>query len=268
MNHSRPARRKWAHLGQNSPIRRRLELEYMAPRALLPALARAVETRQYHSLVISIPSITTPFSCPLCTHVFGDVFVPSRQNRIMHINGDVLEQDCIVSDRGGIVENTHRIHAAIVDSSGKLLFSIGNPSRVTLLRSAAKPAQALAIVETGALEKFGFDDLDLALMCASHNSEERHLARARAMLQKISATEDDLQCGGHPSISPEIAYEWIKSGVTPTAVYNNCSGKHAGMLAGAKAIGAELRNYHHLDHPMQQRVKQVTEDLCQGDAVR
>ena len=185
----------------------------------------------------------------------------------MHINGEVLEQACIVSDRGGIVENTYRIHVAITDSNGKLLFSIGNPNRVTLLRSAAKPAQALAIVETGALEKFGFDDLDLALMCASHNSEERHLARARAMLQKIPATEDDLQCGGHPSISPEIAYEWIKNGVTPTAVYNNCSGKHAGMLAGAKAIGAELRNYHHLDHPMQQRVKKVTEDLCQADAV-
>ena len=185
----------------------------------------------------------------------------------MQINGDVSEQDCVVSNRGGIVENTHQIHAAITDSSGTLLFSIGNPDRVTLLRSAAKPAQALAIVETGALEKFGFDDVDLALMCASHNSEERHLARARAMLQKIPASEDDLQCGGHLSISPEIAHVWIKSGITPTAVYNNCSGKHAGMLAGAKAIGAELRDYHNLNHPMQQRVKHVTEDLCQSDGV-
>lgn len=185
----------------------------------------------------------------------------------MHMNGDILENDCIVSDRDGIVENTHRVHAAIIDSNGKLLCSIGNPKRVTLLRSAAKPAQALAIVETGALEKFDFDDRDLALICASHNSEERHLKRARAMLEKIPASEDDLQCGGHPSISPEIAQRWIKNGVTTTAVYNNCSGKHAGMLAGAKALGAGLQDYHQLGHLMQQRVKQVVEDLCEADGV-
>lgn len=183
----------------------------------------------------------------------------------MHMKGDVSERDCIVSDRGGIVENTHRIHAAIVDSTGKLLYSIGNPDRTTLLRSAAKAAQALAIVETGALEKSGFDESDLALICASHNSEERHVARARAMLKKIQASEDDLRCGGHPSISPEIAHGWVRDSMTPTAIHNNCSGKHAGMLAGAQAIGAGMHNYHHLEHPMQQRVKHVVEDLCQAE---
>ena len=185
----------------------------------------------------------------------------------MHTNGENVEQDCIVSDRGGIIENTHRIHAAVVDSTGRLLYSIGNPDRITLLRSAAKPAQALAIAETGALEKFGFDDFDLALICASHNSEERHLARARSMLKRIQASEDDLRCGGHPSISPEIAHVWCKAGLQPTGIHNNCSGKHAGMLAGAETIGAEIQNYHRLEHPMQQRVKHVVEDLCQADEV-
>ena len=181
------------------------------------------------------------------------------------MNGDVHEQDCIVSDRGGIIENTHRIHVAVVDSSGKLLYSIGNPDRITLLRSAAKPAQALAIVETGALEKFGFDDADLALMCASHNSEQRHITRARSMLKRIHAKEDDLRCGGHQAISPIVDQERMRAGITPTGIHNNCSGKHAGMLAGAVAIGAGMHNYHHFDHPMQQRVKRVIEDLCHAD---
>jgi L-asparaginase II len=183
------------------------------------------------------------------------------------MNGETLEEDCIVSDRGGIIENTHRIHAAVVDSTGRLLYSIGNPDRITLLRSAAKPAQALAIVETGALEKFGYNDSDLALICASHNSEDRHLARARGMLEKLQASEDDLRCGGHPSISPEVNRAWVKADLQPTGIHNNCSGKHAGMLAGAEAIGAGVQNYHHLEHPMQQRVKHVVEDLCQANEV-
>ena len=185
----------------------------------------------------------------------------------MHTNGETLEEDCIVTDRGAIIETSHRIHAAVVDSTGRLLYSIGKPDRVTLLRSAAKPAQALAIVETGALEEFCFDDFDLALMCASHNSEERHLSRARSMLKKLRATEDDLRCGGHPSISPEVDRAWVKADLQLTAIHNNCSGKHVGMLAGAEAIGAGVQNYHHLEHPMQQRVKHVVEDLCQADEV-
>jgi L-asparaginase II len=185
----------------------------------------------------------------------------------MHTNGETLEEACIVSDRGGIIENTHRIHAAVVDSTGRLLYSIGNPNRITLLRSAAKPAQALAIAETGALEKFAYDDSDLALICASHNSEDRHLARARGMLKKLQASEDDLRCGGHPSISPEVNRAWVKADWQPTGIHNNCSGKHVGMLAGAEAIGAGVQNYHQLEHPMQQRVKHVVEDLSQADEV-
>ena len=181
------------------------------------------------------------------------------------MNGDMSEYDCIVSDRNGIVENTHHVHAAVVDSTGKLLFSLGNPDRITLLRSAAKPAQALAVIETGALDKFGFDDADLALMCASHNSEGRHIKRVRSMLENIHANEDDLRCGGHPALSAAVNENWIRSGITPTAIRSNCSGKHAGMLAGAEAIGAGMHNYHHIDHPMQQRVKRVVEELCHAD---
>ncbi|GKU08373.1 l-asparaginase ii protein [Fusarium langsethiae] len=173
----------------------------------------------------------------------------------------LLDRDCVVTDRGGIIENTHGVHIAVTDAKGNILYSAGNLSRVTLSRSAAKPAQAVAVIETGAVEKFGFDDVDLALMCASHNSEDFHIARAKSMLSKIRAEEKDLQCGGHPAVSEEVNREWIKAGFEPTGICNNCSGKHVAMMAGAEALGAKVLDYHQFDHPMQLEVKRVVEEL-------
>ena len=164
--------------------------------------------------------------------------------------------------RGDVVENTHIAHVAVVDKDGRLLYASGDPSRVTLVRSAAKPAQALAVVETGALERFGFDNADLALMCGSHSSEKRHIERARGMLAKAQASEADLRCGGHPPISDAGYPEWIRRDFVPGAVCSNCSGKHAGMLAGARAIGAALADYHLPEHPLQRLVKRTVAQAC------
>jgi L-asparaginase II len=164
--------------------------------------------------------------------------------------------------RGDLVENTHAAHVAVVDAEGRLIYAFGDPSRITLARSAAKPAQALAVLETGALDRFGFDDADLALMCASHNSEPRHIERTRAMLAKAHVTEADLRCGGHAPLSDAVWKEWIKRDFTPTGVCSNCSGKHAGMLAGAQALGAAVRDYHLPEHPLQLRVKRTVAELC------
>ncbi|MBX5012073.1 asparaginase [Rhizobium lentis] len=174
----------------------------------------------------------------------------------------IPSEDYVVTYRGGIVENRHRVHAAVVDAEGRLLYALGNPMRQTLARSAAKPAQALAILETNGVERYGFDDADLALMCASHSSEERHIARTRTMLSKIEAEEADLRCGGHPSLSETVNRSWIKQDYTPTAVCSNCSGKHVGMIAGARAIGTGVEGYHLPDHPMQVLVKRTVAELC------
>ena len=171
-------------------------------------------------------------------------------------------KDYVLTYRGEVVENRHQVHAAVTDATGKLLYAVGDPTRITLARSAAKPAQALAVLETGGFEQCGFNDADLALICASHNSEEKHISRARAMLAKVPATETNLCCGGHAALSETVNRDWIKRDFTPTGVCNNCSGKHAGMLAGAKAIGADLEGYHLPTHPMQVRVKRVVEELC------
>lgn len=174
-------------------------------------------------------------------------------------------KDFVISNRGGVVENRHIINASVVDASGKLLFVVGDPGRMTLARSAAKPLQALAVLETGACDQFGFDDIELALMCASHSSEDRHIARVRSMLCKVSAEETDHSCGGHVALSDAVNRAWIKDDFAPTAIYNNCSGKHVGMLAGARALGSDVKDYHMPSHPMQVKVRRVFEDLCGPD---
>lgn len=205
------------------------------------------------------------------------------------MKASIRPDDYIVTYRGPIIENRHLVHAAIVDANGNLLYSVGDPSRVTLMRSAAKPAQALAILETGCFEQCGFDDADLALMCASHSSEDRHIARARAMLAKSAAAaantntssggggqtpqETDLRCGGHPAISETVNKAWIKAGYTPTGICSNCSGKHVGMMAGARALllgrdarknnnDDDLSDYHLPSNQMQIQVRRVVEELC------
>ncbi|KAF5632033.1 asparaginase [Fusarium sp. NRRL 52700] len=174
-----------------------------------------------------------------------------------------VENNCVITDRDGIVENIHRVHVAVTDSHGNILYAVGDPARVTLARSAAKPAQALAVIETGGFQNAGFDDIDLALMCASHNAEDRHVERARSMLVKIKAQESDYRCCGHVSLNPAVNQAWAQKGLDiSSGIYNNCSGKHAGMMAGALALGASITDYHSPDHPMQVRVKKATEELC------
>ena len=170
--------------------------------------------------------------------------------------------DLVLNWRGDVIENSHIVHAAIVDSNNNLIYSLGDPSRLTLARSAAKPFQALAILETGAAEKFGFDDADVALISGSHNCEEKQISRVKALLQKVGVTEQDMKCGGHPALSKVVNTGWIKSDFKPTAVYSNCSAKHVGMLAAAKALGVELENYNHPTHPVQLKIKQIHEQLA------
>jgi L-asparaginase II len=164
--------------------------------------------------------------------------------------------------RGGIVENTHQAHVAVVDADGRLLYAWGDPHRLTLVRSAAKPAQALAVVETGALERFGFDDADLALMCGSNNSEDRHIKRTLGMLAKVAAQESDMRCGPHTPLSDAVYRNWIKRDFTPGPACSNCSGKHVGMLAAARAIDVPLDDYHLPEHPLQTRVRHTVAEVC------
>jgi L-asparaginase II len=156
--------------------------------------------------------------------------------------------------RGGLVESVHRVSAAVVDSTGRLIAAAGNPELVTYWRSAAKPFQALPLVDDGVLDHFNLGKDALALACASHSSEPRHLELTDRMLQRIGCTEDDLACGPHPPISPEVARQANRDGTTLTPRWSNCSGKHAGMLALARHHGWETRGYERAGHPVQERI--------------
>jgi len=155
--------------------------------------------------------------------------------------------------RGGWVETVHEVHVAVMDSSGRLVARTGDPELVTFWRSAAKPFQALPLVEDGAAGQFGLTSEELALACASHSSEPGQVARVRELLGKIGCSERDLLCGPHPPLSDRVAHDYQTRGVRLTAVYSNCSGKHAGMLALARHHGWPTEFYTRLEHPVQQR---------------
>src|SRR6266704_3550977 len=155
--------------------------------------------------------------------------------------------------RGSVVESRHVVHVAVVDAAGKLVASAGDPDLVTFWRSAAKPFQALPLVEDGAVEQFKLTRQDLALACASHSSEPAQVTRVREFLQRIGCSERDLMCGPHRPLSDAVAKDYETRGVRLTAVYSNCSGKHTGMLALAKHHGWPTEFYARGEHPVQQR---------------
>lgn len=144
--------------------------------------------------------------------------------------------DAIVVEvrRGGIVEARHRVHAVAV-RSGEIVAAAGNPSLTCFMRSSSKPIQALPLVRARA----DLDDRDIAIACASHRATDDQIAAARALLAKAPAVEGDLELG-------------LQEGRPPHRIHNNCSGKHAGMLALCRAQGWPAAGYRLPGHPVQQ----------------
>lgn len=165
--------------------------------------------------------------------------------------------------RGELVESLHRGHIAVVNAKGELLYSAGNPQEVVYARSSMKPLQAIPIVETGAADHFNFNDADLSLACASHNGEDQHTGRVQSILNRTNLSISDLQCGTHNPRWEETFKELIKNDKPITPIYNNCSGKHSGMLATAKHMNESTADYYKLDHPVQKRILKVISELTE-----
>jgi L-asparaginase II len=167
--------------------------------------------------------------------------------------------------RGGVAESVHRGAFAVVDATGRVVVSAGDLERPVFPRSAIKALQALPLVESGAADVYRFTEEEIALACASHGGEERHVATAAAMLAKAGLGEPDLECGSHwPSYGP-ATNAMIRSGTEPCQLHNNCSGKHSGMLAFASHRGIPTKGYVGRDHPVQQAMAAVLKDLCDVD---
>lgn len=160
----------------------------------------------------------------------------------------------IEATRGDLVESVHRVTAAVVDAGGRVLATAGDPGLTAWWRSAAKPFQAMALVDDGVDRALGLDDEELALACGSHSSEPAHLEVVRRFLKKAGVSETDLACGIHLPLSPTVANAVTCGTVTMTPLWSNCSGKHTGMLALARHHGWPLPGYNAANHPVQQRI--------------
>ncbi len=159
--------------------------------------------------------------------------------------------------RGGVLESSHAVHAVVTEGERPVL-TLGDAGRWTFYRSAAKPFQALPLVEDGVLEARGFGSRELALACASHSAESRHLEVATRMKDTLGVSEEDLACGGHWPLQEAAALRFLDEGRPPGRLDNNCSGKHLGMLALALHHGWDLPGYHEPTHPVQARMRRET----------
>ena len=164
--------------------------------------------------------------------------------------------------RGSLVESRHRCIAAVAGPDGGVVRSWGDIEQPIYGRSAIKPLLALALVETGAADAFGLGDAEIALACASHNGEPRHVETVRAWLRRIGLSAADLECGAHMPYDEPSMCALVAAGQAPDATHNNCSGKHTGFLTTAVHLGEPTRGYIRYEHPVQQRLLGVLKQTC------
>lgn len=159
--------------------------------------------------------------------------------------------------RGPIVESVHYGVVAVADVEGKLMAWAGNPGTVTYYRSASKPLQALPLVESGGADHFGLTEAEIAITCGSHGGEAIHVETVMSILDKIGVGPEALACGTHIPLSPIVARGLRTHGQAPSVLQNNCSGKHAGLLALAKFHGWPVGGYETTRHPVQTTILEV-----------
>jgi L-asparaginase II len=164
-------------------------------------------------------------------------------------------------DRGGLPESFHEGVFAVVGDDGDVRASWGDPRFAAFVRSSLKMIQAVPLVESGAADAFGLAREHLALTCASHAGEPFHVAGVREILRRAGVAESALQCGAHAPLHRESARDLVRRGKPAGAVHNNCSGKHAGMLATCAHRGWSLGGYRRPDHPLQVDIAAVLGEL-------
>src|SRR5437763_446099 len=163
--------------------------------------------------------------------------------------------------RGALTESRHSGAVAVVDADGASVLALGDVTQPIYPRSAVKPLQALPLVESGAADRYGFGDEELALACASHGGEGAHVEVASRMLARAGLDAAALECGAHWPLHQPATQALARSGGAPSALHNNCSGKHAGFLCVACAAGVEHRGYVAANHVVQREVRAALESL-------
>lgn len=170
--------------------------------------------------------------------------------------------------RGDGIESLHRGAAAVVDAHGRLIGGWGRFDQPIFPRSAVKPIQALPLIETGAATHFGLGDEEIAIACASHSGESQHVALVEGWLQRLGLTPQTLECGCQTPMDEQAAAQLLAAHQRPTALHNNCSGKHAGFLTTALHLGERTEGYIRAEHPVQQRVATTLAEMSEYDVLR
>ncbi|MCE7961545.1 MAG: asparaginase [Acidobacteria bacterium ACB1] len=169
--------------------------------------------------------------------------------------------------RGNNVESVHAGHLAVVDGEGNTVLVKGDPSVATYFRSAAKPFQFIPNLTSGAADAFGFDEREVALAVASHSGEDMHVEVAASMLAKAGFSESDLRCGAHFPFDSATSARMKRASEEPTQLHNNCSGKHAAMLAFAKHIGSGTDEYESPENRIQGRILRCLKDFAETEDI-
>lgn len=164
--------------------------------------------------------------------------------------------------RGPLVESLFRGDGAVVDSTGRVLFQVGDGSKVTFWRSSAKPIQALPVITSGAADAFGYGPEHLAIFCASHNAEPVHTETVLDALTRAGLSPDSLQCGPHAPFDRITADAMKERGEEPGRIHSNCSGKHTAMLAIGKHLGLPIADYLNPASAIQQVILAAVADVC------
>jgi L-asparaginase II len=167
--------------------------------------------------------------------------------------------------RGGHVESRHEGAFAVADVRGRLVLAGGDPQRAVFPRSAIKALQSLTLLASGAADGFGLTDAELALACASHAGEPAHAATAASILARVGRAPACLECGAHWPSSGVAARALAASGAMPTALHNNCSGKHAGFICTAVAAGLDPAGYTSPDHPTMRAITGAVAEVTGAD---
>jgi len=167
--------------------------------------------------------------------------------------------------RGTLVESIHRVAGVVVDADGAIVHAFGDPERAIYPRSAVKPLQALATVESGAADAFALTAPELALASGSHAGEAIHVETARRWLARLALDPAALACGAHPPFSEAAVHALVRGGEAPSALHNNCSGNHLAILTTVRHWGQSLAGYERPDHPVQLYMRRILSEVGDCD---
>jgi L-asparaginase II len=163
--------------------------------------------------------------------------------------------------RGARVESRHAGSAVVVDETGAVVFRAGDIDAAVYPRSAVKALLALPLVETGAADRLGLTEAEIALACSSHSGEAVHVQTAMSMLAKAGRDAACLECGVQWPTNSRAAHALAASGATATALHNNCSGKHSGFICLACDRAEDPAGYIRPEHPTMREVTAALADL-------